>query len=172
MTVESDYAIAILSHLVIGLRISCQFFSPVRSKTKTNRTLYAWFFPRFEQVTGNCQDDSDWSIVRFAPAVIGRSNYYCFFRHSFGNHSTTIIIIITIIFIGSSSSSSSHTNKFVCYPVDLAKASCYLYCPQNYFRDFWNVFDFFIVITTLVGFFLELNVSHSSLLMSYGLCTH
>ncbi|XP_074617783.1 voltage-dependent L-type calcium channel subunit alpha-1D-like isoform X1 [Acropora palmata] len=28
---------------------------------------------------------------------------------------------------------------------------------QNYFRDFWNVFDFFIVITTLVGFFLELN---------------
>lgn len=36
---------------------------------------------------------------------------------------------------------------------------------QNYFRDFWNVFDFIIVITTLVGVILELNVSkfqHSS----------
>ena len=30
---------------------------------------------------------------------------------------------------------------------------------QNYFRDFWNVFDFIIVITTLVGVILELKVS-------------
>ena len=32
---------------------------------------------------------------------------------------------------------------------------------QNYFRDFWNVFDFIIVITTLVGVILELNVRDS-----------
>ncbi|XP_073235068.1 voltage-dependent L-type calcium channel subunit alpha-1D-like [Porites lutea] len=30
---------------------------------------------------------------------------------------------------------------------------------QNYFRDFWNVFDFIIVITTLVGVILELKRS-------------
>lgn len=30
---------------------------------------------------------------------------------------------------------------------------------QNYFRDFWNVFDFIIVVTTLVGVVLELKVS-------------
>ena len=29
-------------------------FQPMKSKTKTNRTLYAQFFPRFKQVTGNC----------------------------------------------------------------------------------------------------------------------
>ena len=33
-------------------------FQPTRSKTKTNLTLYARFFPRFELVTGNC-----WEIL-------------------------------------------------------------------------------------------------------------
>jgi len=28
---------------------------PIRSKTKTNRTVYTQFFPRFVQVTGNCE---------------------------------------------------------------------------------------------------------------------
>lgn len=38
---------------------------------------------------------------------------------------------------------------------------------QNYFRDFWNVFDFIIVITTLVGVILELNVSKYQHLSSF-----
>ena len=40
-----------LLRVVIGLKDSV--FQPMRSKTKTNRTMYAWFFPRFERVTGN-----------------------------------------------------------------------------------------------------------------------
>ena len=49
-------------------------FQPMRSKTKTNRAMYAWFFPRFGRVTGkviarNC----DWFMELFVPVVIGRS---------------------------------------------------------------------------------------------------
>ena len=29
-------------------------FQPMRSKTKTNRTMYTSFFPRFGRVTGDC----------------------------------------------------------------------------------------------------------------------
>ena len=40
--------------LVIGCKSLAPVFQPTRSKTKTktNRTLSAWFFPHFEQVTG------------------------------------------------------------------------------------------------------------------------
>ena len=37
---------------------------PMRIKTKTNRTIYPWFFPRFELVTGNCEEL--WLIHRAA----------------------------------------------------------------------------------------------------------
>ena len=48
------------------------------------------------------------------------------------------------------------------YHSQLSAATNILLCFffQNYFRDFWNVFDFIIVITTLVGVILELNVSN------------
>ena len=49
MTVESYYVIAIAT-LSDWLKKSRQFFN----QTKTNRTMYAAFFPRFERVTGNC----------------------------------------------------------------------------------------------------------------------
>ena len=49
MSVESNYMIATLSDWLKSLAPVSQ---PIRSKT--NRTLYARFFPRFEQVTGNC----------------------------------------------------------------------------------------------------------------------
>ena len=52
MTVESSYAIAIAT-LSDWLKDLASVFQPMRSKTKTNRTLHARFFPRFEQVTGN-----------------------------------------------------------------------------------------------------------------------
>ena len=51
--VESNYVIAIatpndwLSRLV-------PVFQQKRSKAKTNRVMYAWFFPRFEQVSDKC----------------------------------------------------------------------------------------------------------------------
>ena len=45
MTVENAYVISL---------IDWPAFRPMRSKTKSNRTLYAWFFLRFRQVTGNC----------------------------------------------------------------------------------------------------------------------
>ena len=52
MTVESSYAIA-MATLSDWLKDLAPVFQPMRSKAKTNRTLHARFFPRFEQVTGN-----------------------------------------------------------------------------------------------------------------------
>ena len=52
MTVESNYVIAIAT-LSDWFKRLAPVFQPMRSKTKTNRTLYASFFPRFEHVTGN-----------------------------------------------------------------------------------------------------------------------
>ena len=71
MTVESNYAIAIAT-LSDWLNRFAPDFQPTRIKTKTNRAMYAWFFPRFERVTG------DWFIALPAPAVIGRSNCFGF----------------------------------------------------------------------------------------------
>ena len=45
-----------------------------KTKTKTNRTSYARFFPRFEQATGK-YSKFDWFTALFAPVVIGRANY-------------------------------------------------------------------------------------------------
>jgi len=71
MTVESNNAIAI-GALSDWLKNLTPVFQPIRSKTKTIRTLYARFFPRLElQVIVR---NSDWLIALFA-AVIGRSNY-------------------------------------------------------------------------------------------------
>ena len=53
MTVESDYVIAIAT-LSDWLKKLAPVFQPMRGKTKTNRTMYARFFPRFEQVIGDC----------------------------------------------------------------------------------------------------------------------
>ena len=53
MTVESNYAIAIAT-LGDWLKRLAPVFQPMRSKTKTNRTTYAGFFPRFERVANNC----------------------------------------------------------------------------------------------------------------------
>ena len=36
------------------LKICTPIFQPMRSKTKFDRTLYARFLPRFNQVKGNC----------------------------------------------------------------------------------------------------------------------
>ena len=57
MIVESNYVIAITT-LSDWLKRLAPVFQPMRSKTKTktNRTMYAWFFPRFERVTGNCEE--------------------------------------------------------------------------------------------------------------------
>ena len=52
MTVESNNVIAIAS-LRDWLKRLAPNFQPTRSKTKTNRTMYTSFFPRFEKVTGN-----------------------------------------------------------------------------------------------------------------------
>ena len=54
MTVESNYVIAIIAAISDWLKRLAPVFQPMRRKTKTNRTMYAWFFPRFERVTGNC----------------------------------------------------------------------------------------------------------------------
>ena len=43
-----------IARLSDWLKRVASLFQPMRSKTKTNRTMYAWFFPRFERVTGNC----------------------------------------------------------------------------------------------------------------------
>ena len=69
MTVESNHATTIAT-LSDWLKRLAPVFQPMRSKTKTNRTLYARFFSRFEQVR-----NSDLFITLFAPVVIGWSNY-------------------------------------------------------------------------------------------------
>ena len=51
MTVESNYVIAIAT-LSDWLKRVALVSQPMRSKT--NRTMYAWFFPRFGRVTGDC----------------------------------------------------------------------------------------------------------------------
>ena len=51
MTVESNYVIAI-APLSDWLKRLAPVFQPMRRKT--NRAMYAWFFPRFEQVSDNC----------------------------------------------------------------------------------------------------------------------
>ena len=55
MAVERNYVVAIatLSDWLTNLAL---VFQPMRSKTKTNRTLYTLFFLRFKQITGNCQE--------------------------------------------------------------------------------------------------------------------
>ena len=53
MTVENNYATAIAT-LRDWLKSLTPVFQPMRSKTETNRTLYARYFPRFEQVIDDC----------------------------------------------------------------------------------------------------------------------
>ena len=79
MTVESNYAIVnAIAHATLSdwLKNVASVFQPMRSKTKTktNRTSYARFFPRFEQATGK-YSKFDWFTALFAPVVIGRANY-------------------------------------------------------------------------------------------------
>ena len=50
-------------------------FQPVKSKTKTNGTLYLLFFPRIEQIQGFA-GISDWFMVLFSPVVIGWRYYF------------------------------------------------------------------------------------------------
>ena len=52
-------------------------FQPMRCKTKTNRTMYAWFScasSELQVICGNC----DWFIALAAPVVIGRSSCFGF----------------------------------------------------------------------------------------------
>ena len=52
-------------------------FQPMRSKTKTNRTMYAWFSrasSELQVTASNC----DWFIALFVSVVIGRSNCFGF----------------------------------------------------------------------------------------------
>ena len=53
MTVESNFVIAIAT-LSDWLKRLAPVFQPMRRKIKTNRTMYASSFPRFERVTCNC----------------------------------------------------------------------------------------------------------------------
>ena len=85
MTVQSNSTIAIIITM-LSFNILRQYFQPVRSKT--NCTLYAPFFPRCKQVTGNSKEFFDWFIMLFVLVVIGGINYFnfvFFFWESFGN---------------------------------------------------------------------------------------
>ena len=52
--VERNYPCTIAT-LSDWLKSLAPGFQPMRSETKTNRTLYAWFLTRFENVTCNCE---------------------------------------------------------------------------------------------------------------------
>ena len=76
MTVESNDVIAIAT-LSDWLKRFAPVFQPMRNKTKTNRTMYAWFsraLSELQIIAKNC----DWFIALSAPVVIGRSNCFGF----------------------------------------------------------------------------------------------
>ena len=73
MTVKIDYTITI-AKLSDWLKNPTLVSQPMRNKTKTNRILYAIFFPCFDQVTGI--SNSDWFIALFAPVLTSWSNYF------------------------------------------------------------------------------------------------
>ena len=70
MKVGINYVLAIAT-LSDWLTNFTSGFQPMRSKTKTNSTLHARSFPRFEQAICNCRN-SDWFTAMFAPVVICR----------------------------------------------------------------------------------------------------
>ena len=75
MPVETSNAITI-STLSDWFKNHASVFQPMRSDTKSNRTLYAPFSSSFEQVEGIARN-SDWFMALFLPViVIGRSNYF------------------------------------------------------------------------------------------------
>ena len=94
MTVESNNAIA--TDTPGDLKNLATLFQPMttKTKTKTNCTPYARFFPRFElQVIAM---HSDWFIPPFAPVVIGWSKVITLvlvFWQSFENHSKALLTI-------------------------------------------------------------------------------
>ena len=75
MTAERNYAVAIAT-LGAWFKSLAPVFQPMRCKTKTSRSLYTHGFSgalsKLQVIAGN----SDWLIGLFAPAVIGRSNYF------------------------------------------------------------------------------------------------
>ena len=73
MNVESNDAITIAT-LSNWLKNLSQTFQPMRSKTNSNRTLYAPLFPCFEPVTCNLKEFR--LVHRAACCCCGRSNYY------------------------------------------------------------------------------------------------
>ena len=72
MTVESNSVIAIAT-LSDWLKRLAPVFQPMRRKTKTNCTMYAWS-SELHVIARNC----DWFIALPAPVVIGRSNFFAF----------------------------------------------------------------------------------------------
>ena len=77
MTVESNYVIAIAT-LSYWLKRLAPVFQPMRSKTKTNRTICTRDFSptlsELQVIARNC----DWFISLAAPVVIGRGNCFGF----------------------------------------------------------------------------------------------
>ena len=77
MTVESNYVIAIAT-LSDWLKRVAPVFQPMRSKTKTNRTMYTRDLSRASSELHVIARNCDWLIALPAPVVIGRSNYFGF----------------------------------------------------------------------------------------------
>ena len=75
MTVESNYAVAVAT-ASDWLKNLALVFQPMRKKTKTNRTLRARSFPRALSKLQAIARNSGCFIALFAPAVIGRGNYF------------------------------------------------------------------------------------------------
>ena len=76
MAIESNYAIAIATRSDWLKRLA-PVFQPTRSKTKTNRTTYAWFSRALRElqiIARKC----DWFLVLFASVEIGRNNCFGF----------------------------------------------------------------------------------------------
>ena len=74
MSVESNYVRAIVT-LSDWLKNPPPVSKRIRSKSKTNCSIYVRYLQRLEMLH-LIATNSDWFIALFAPVVIGRSNYF------------------------------------------------------------------------------------------------
>ena len=151
MTVESNYATAIAS-LGDWLKNLKPAFQPIRSKTKTNCTLYMWFFPGFEQVTGSCYKFCFVHQAVFSCCDWSERLLWCWFFDS--PLKTTILLALLLLFLSSSSSSSS----FCCMQYLSSRKWCH-FGPSGY-QDIFGLNDFCASIFFVYCYLIILNKQH------------
>ena len=78
------------------LKILASGFQPMRINIKSNRTMYAPFSSRFQELFTLLQRNSDWFMALFAPVgLVEVINFVLVFRVAFGTVSYTHLTLPT-----------------------------------------------------------------------------